>query len=332
MVKRPGMPETPRGGAVGAQRVLRIVTILVAVVGLTYLGLAYYEKVFKSRATTQPAEDAKSEGAAAPKGKANLLDLLAEADNEAGVDLRYNPATKDYELVRPVVKTPGEIEALYGPILDGATINSGQLHRLLKRVEKTLPASDRFMREAREVSLRALQENPQKYREMPVTLRGRLHYVRRVPFAGDFPEILEGRVLVGDEGFVSFKASRVVPLQEGQQVVIHGLFMQLVTEATTGAHQVQTPLVVTSHPLRVRPGEGGGSAASMMVTLVATLFVVYLVMMFWLRRKSQRRNPILEARRKVRGLVRRLPADDEPTPDDDDPEREAQGDYENGSP
>ncbi|HUV38604.1 MAG TPA: hypothetical protein VMY39_03280 [Planctomycetota bacterium] len=333
MMRHGGRPETPRGGAASAQRVLRILTLLVAVVGLTYLGVAYWERGWR-REAAEPEKTDVAGAAPAPAEKSDVTARVADDDNETRLDLRYNPRTRDYEQVhepsaRGTPKTPTELDVLYGPILDGPTINSGQLHRLLKRVTTTLRADDPVMRGAHTVSVAALQQHPDKYREMPVTVRGKLRYVSRVTFAGEFPEILEGQVLVPGQGVVRFEASQLAPLEVGEHVVVHGLFMQLLTESAERGGQVKTPLVVTSQPLRERPAAMEGPLpASAMIGVVVVLFVIYFVMMFWMRRRAQKRNPILEARRKVRGLVRREPSagDFEAPGDDETRERESDED------
>jgi len=321
MVKRLGVPEKRTGGVITAQHVLRFTSIVVGIVGLTVLGLVYYRRAFAPREAPQATKPQPAEA----KGASN--DAIAGAIRVALADNGDNAAKRrDYVVdmapsdVRRVPQ--GGLDAFLGPVLDGSTPAFLQFCKLLDKVEKHLPADDPEMTSAREVPLSRLDADPEKYRGLPVTVRGKIAFLRRKAMPDNpsgIKEVLEGELDVPGEGRCVFAASRVVALREGQEVVVHGLFMQMLTRRATGGGETRAPLVVTSHPLRVPAAEAAGGAASVMITIVSVLFVVYFVMMFMLRRKAQRRNPILEARRKVRGLVRPTPVADGDAPVDAEP-------------
>jgi len=296
MVKRPGMPETGRGGGITPQHVLRLITILVGIVGLSVLGLAYYRRHFAAK------EPPKTQ--ATPGPKSTGTDAAGAPEDNATAVRSYPVDTRSAQLLSPREEVKS---AFLGPILDGPKAGLDQLGRLVQKVEKHLPADDPVMVDAREVSLKRLAADPDKFREQQVSVRGTLAYLKRVRIpenAFGIRNVVEGELDVAGEGRCVFVASRSVQIEEGEEVVVRGLFMQMLTRPGAAGGQVQAPLVVTSHPIRVASQKDATALASTMITIVVVLFMLYFVMMLMLRRKSQRRNPILEGRRKVRELMR----------------------------
>jgi len=308
MVKRPGMPETPRGGAMTAQHVLRFVSIVIGIAGVTVLGIAYYQRATTPAApasettkpeTRKPASDEAIRGAL----EVALAESAANRDDNGAkrAEYAFDPQSGELRRVNDDLRS-----AFLGPILDGSDPSFLQFCRLLEKVNRHLPADDPTMEAAREVDPGELAADPEKYRGLPVTVRGTVAYRQRQPLPDNptgLKAFVEMEIDVPGQGRCVVAASRVSEQAEGQAVVIHGLFMQMVTRKAKGGEKITAPLLITSHPIPVVPRKGVATGTSVMITIVAVLFVVYFVMMFMLRRKSQRRNPILEARRKVRALA-----------------------------
>lgn len=316
MGKRLDMSGGRRSGPLRAQHVLRLISILVGIVGVTYLGLAYYKRTW-SRKPRFPVE--------APSGvkavPARRIDDNATGYVEYEIDLRTFPlpGSADNAPTTPPDDNAADVAAIVGleSIKDGATIEPQPLYYLLRQVEERRPADDLFMRRVPVVTLAELRADPDRFRAKPVTIRGKIIRLKRSTLAENpsgIREVLDGDLLVGQEGICMFLASRIAPVRENQVVDIHGIFMKLVRYSGKGGRQEDAPLVITSHPAPVCAPRGAVRKfpTKTIFTILVVLFVVYFVMVIVLRRRQQAVNPRLQARRKTGGFTFHPPEHDEP--------------------
>jgi len=308
MVKRLNMTGQTRGGPLGVQTVLRLMTILIVIIGVAYLGPIYYKRMF--RAKPEPAQ---------PTGTSpgSVLPRVA-VDNDAG-EVTYDIDLRRFRLSRSADNAPvpavtddnaAEVAAIVGldAIRDGAAIEPQPLYYLLREAETRRPADDLFMKRAPVVTLAELRAEADKFRCKPVVIRGTVNRVERSTLPENpsgIRQVLEGELVVGREGLCMFLTTRVGPLSVGQDVELRGLFMKLVTYASRGGGQDTAPLVIASHPVFLRTGKtaSGGRSWDVLLTVLMLLAVIYLVMIFVLRRRQRSRNVLLEARRKARSLT-----------------------------
>jgi len=321
MARRPGMLSTFSGGPPpAAQRVMRIITILVVIVGGTYLGVTYY-RTFARRVPMD--RDGQI------PGPSQTGALTTAADNETGekdylLDTRtglWASKPDNATAARPSFDNLSEAEAIVGleSIRDGATIEPLPLYYLIREVEERKPADDLFMKRVPLVTLAQLRADPDKFRAKPVAVRGsiiRLDRSKLPENPSGIREVLDGDLLVGAEGICMFLSSRVVPVREQQYVEIRGLFMKLIRYSAKGNRQEDAPLIITSHPvlLRALGQEPGGSFPTWLITVLAVLLVAYFVLMFVMRYRRQGTNRQFEARRKAKELLARVSRTREGTP------------------
>lgn len=296
MPKRLNMTGKGRGGPLGLQTILRLMTILIVIVGVAYLGPIYYRRIFGAKPAPAVTPDNTTE------------------EVTYDIDLRRFPLPTSPDNL-PVVPSSddnaADVRAIVGleSIRDGATIEAQPLYYLLREVETRRPADNLFMRRAPVVALSELRADPDKFRLKPVIIRGTIGRVERSSLAENpsgIREVLEGELVVGREGICMFITSRVGRVRVGQTVELRGLFVKLVTYGAKGGTQESAPLVVASHPVFAgAEGKGpvGGASWHGLLVVLVLLFVVYFVMMFVLRRRQQGRNALLEARRKARRLT-----------------------------
>ncbi len=317
MAKRLNITGQARGGPLGVQTVLRLMTILIVIIGVAYLGPIYYKRIFHAKPEPAP-------GTGAPTG--TVLPRLA-ADNDAGevtydIDLRHFPLPKSADNA-PVSAASddnaSEVAAIVGldAIQDGAAIERQPLYYLLREVETRRSADDLFMKRAPVVTLAELRADPDKFRCKPVTVRGKIIRLESSTLPENpsgIREVMEGDLLVGREGICMFLCSRRVSLRINQEVAIHGLFMQLVRYAAAGGRQEDAALVITSHPSILGAARGKRMPVSLntLIGILVMLFIVYFVMMLILRRRQQSRRTLFEVRRKARQLTSGASEDGEP--------------------
>ncbi len=323
-------PATPRGRVHTVQRVLRIMTILVAVFGLSFFAWRWMNP-------RQP------KAAPAPETPAVAPRLTTDNETEYELDLRTFPlpARGDNTTVTPAPPAPPDnistTAAIVGveDVKDGALIERQPLYYLLREADEKYPADDLFMKRVPLTKLADLRARPQDFRGKPVAVRGRVVRVER----SSLPEnpsnvraVLEGEMVVPGEGVCMFITSRVVALRAGMTVEFRGLFMKLMTYQAVDGHMELAPMVVASHPT------GGGAAAAApststipsggggwLIGILVVLFVIYIGLQFMLRRKGAGTNRAIEARRKARELLGRPAHDNEDlrppteTPEDREP-------------
>lgn len=302
MAKRSIMFASRGTGPSAAQQVIRLITILVVVVGVALVGIRYF--VLSPKPEKKPPEE---EG------------IL--------IDTRTWPfpgAADNAVVAPPVDDNAAEVEAIVGldSIRDGADIEPQPLFYLLREVEQKCPADNLFMKRAPVVTPVELRKNPDKWRVKPVTVRGKLRHVETSTLPENpsgIREVLDGYVVVGREGVCRFFATRPGRFRKGQDVIIHGLFMQLLRETDKGERSSEAPLVVTSHLVTVPPPDAPVRPVSFtpIISALVGLGVVYLVLMYVLRRRQQRGNRLLEARRKARSLTSSRPESENPEADYD---------------
>ena len=308
MTKRLDMSAPRRGGAKGVAHVIRLVTMLLVIVGVVFLGVRYYRSL---------GPKPKPEAGRQATGVGRRLVDPESGEVEYTIDVRTLglPRASDNTTVSspPTMDNTAELAAVIGlgAVTDGARVERQPLYYLLREVEKRRPADDLFMKRLPLVSLSELRADPDRFRFQPVAIRGQIIRLERSSLEENpsgIRMVLEGDLVSGREGLCMFVCSRPVPVRLNQDVEIRGLFMKLVRYAGKGGEQEEAPLVVASHPVPLSPsgdGAAGGFAPEKLIALLVALIVIYFVMMFVLRRRQQTRNPVLEARRKARELTAR---------------------------
>ncbi len=319
-------PATPRGRVHTVQRVLRIMTILVAVFGLGF---------FVWRWTNPPQP--KTPAPAAPVATA-APSPSPDNETEYELDLRTFPlpGRSDNATVATTPPPPADnlstTAAIVGleEVKDGALIERQPLYYLLREADEKYPADDLFMKRVAPTKLADLRRRPQDFRGMPVAVRGRVIRVER----SSLPEnpsgvrtVLEGELVVPGEGVCMFITSRIVGLRAGMTVEIRGLFMKLMTYKAVDGHMELAPLVVASHPTSGEGTAGTSSSPAIpsggggwLIGILVVLFMIYIGLQFMLRRKGAGANRAIEARRKARELLGRPAHDEDLTPPTDSPE------------
>jgi hypothetical protein len=293
-----------------AYRVIRLITMLVVIVGGTYLAVTYYKTVSR-RAGAGGEPPSRSEAGTFPPvadndtgGKEYVLDtrtslLVGKPDN--------------ITVARPSLDNASEVAAIVGleSIRDGATIESLPLYYLIREVEERKPADDLLMKQVALVTLAELRADPDRFRAKPVAVRGTIIRVEKSSLPENpsgIREVLDGDLLVGREGICMFLASRLAPVRENQYVEIRGLFMKLIRYSAKGNRQEDAPLIITSHPVLIRTAGDDTERVfpTSLVTILAVLVVAYFALMFVIRYRRQGTNRQLEARRKAKELLARV--------------------------
>lgn len=309
MGKRLDMSGGSRSGPSALRHVVRLLTILILLVGLAYLGVRYLKSLGSGPAISAGADTQE------PGGTPRRIVDNVTGEVDVLIDTRLYPLPAGSDNAPgppgPPADNAADVAAIVGlaSVRDGATIERQPLYWLLREVEERWPADDLFMKRAPTVTLAQLRADPDRFRAQPVTIQGRIIRleVSKLPEnPSGVREVLDGDLLVGREGICMFLASRNPGVRPGHLVRVHGLFMKLVRYAGKGGRQEDAPLVVTSHPVLVTAeGEAPRTySPHVLFGVLAALFVIYFVMMFVLRRRQQSRNALFEARRKARALTR----------------------------
>ena len=297
-------PAPKRNWAMTAQRALRVMTIVVAALGIAFIAWRWMDPP-RSAAARTPA--------ATP-------DSVPAESGETVINLRNYPFGDNVTKTSAETDNAGAVAAIVGldAVRDNAPVARLPLYYLLREVEQKYPADDFFMKRIPEVKLRDLQAAPDAFRGKPVMVRGD---VVRVDVS-TLPEnpsgvrtTLDGQIFVPGEGLCFFITSRTGTLRVGTSVELRGLFLQTVRYEAENHRMESAPLIVASHPLLTAPpapalpasGEGVGALLGVLVTL----FAAYVVIQFMLRRRAGSGNRAVEARRKARELLGRPLHDDE---------------------
>ena len=194
-------PAPPRGHVYTAQRVLRIVTILVAVSGIAFLAWRWLNPPPAQRPAAAPEKIVVPEPA---------------EEDDAGYDINLQNRTVrregDNAAEMPTPTPDDNLSASAAAVglddvRDGGLIEPQPLYWLLRDVNDKHPADDLFMKRVPPVNLADLRTKPQDFRGKPVTVRGRVVRVERSvlsPNPSDIRAVLEGEIFIPNQGICSF--------------------------------------------------------------------------------------------------------------------------------
>jgi len=300
-----GQNAGPVGHVLTAQRVLRVMTILVMIFGGGYLVYLKFFAAPKHRPAPEPASAAQStQPAGLQPGEVEYTINVEEFLRGRGDNAPASQAAP--------AKGDNATAAIVGldAVKDGALIEPQPLYWLLREVEDKYPADDVFMKRAPMTSLEELKAKPQDFRGKPVAVRGSIVRVER----SSLPEnpsgirvVLDGDIVDPAHGMCSFLTTRIVPVANGSTVELRGLFMKLVSYKTMDGRTELVPLVLVSQPLVVRAapasGNPGSGGPSWLISILVLLFVGYIALQFALRRKGAATNRAVDARRRAREML-----------------------------